>query len=297
MGRGYGGQTVQHAKRPSTETEASWRLACEEGWVQSDPAGGKRWTNMCQDPDCPSSAQGDGQGGKAIYCVKHGGGARCQEPDCPSSPLPDGQGGKAIFCITHGGGARCQEPDCPSAALGDGQGGKAIYCVKHGGGPRCQVPDCPTSAKCDGQGGKAIYCVKHGGGALCQVPDCPTYAHGDGQGGKAIYCKKHGGGRRCPHPDHGKTRFEPFPPLALPIDDEKMCSQHFSMRVNKTKTCRAIRREKLCLGSLLCELVTPPCSVEGFLQSKIFFALQKTFRVPPILPWQRFQCLVLLRTV
>ena len=50
-----------------------------------------------------------------------------------------------------------------------------------------------------------------------------------------------------------KTRFSPFPPIAsFEIDDSKMCWQHFYMRVNRT--CRAIRREKLCLGSLLCEL-------------------------------------------
>jgi len=50
-----------------------------------------------------------------------------------------------------------------------------------------------------------------------------------------------------------KTRFEPFPPLAhFKIDDEKMCWQHYYMRVNKT--CRAIRREILCLGSLLASL-------------------------------------------
>ena len=41
---------------------------------------GRRWTIMCQEPDCPTSAQSDGQGGKKIYCVKHGGGARCQAP-------------------------------------------------------------------------------------------------------------------------------------------------------------------------------------------------------------------------
>ena len=67
---------------------------------------GRLWRIRCQEPDCPSSALGDGQGGKAIYCIKHGGGPRCQEPDCPSAALGDCQGGKAVYCITHGGGGK-----------------------------------------------------------------------------------------------------------------------------------------------------------------------------------------------
>ena len=77
-----------------------WRVRKDE---LKSSYNGRKWTIMCQVPDCPSSAQGDGQGGKAIFCRTHGGGARCQEPDCPSSALGDGQGGKAIYCVKHGG--------------------------------------------------------------------------------------------------------------------------------------------------------------------------------------------------
>jgi len=49
------------------------------------------------------------------------------------------------------------------------------------------------------------------------------------------------------------------------------------------KTCRAIRREKLCLGSLLCELPA--------MLGLTHFEFNQL-----IPPWQRFQCVVMFRT-
>jgi len=68
---------------------------------------------------------------------------------------------------------------------------------------------------------------------------------------------RHGGGRRCEHPEHDYLRNNPnaielVPYAGFKNDEGKyLCWQHFYSGVNP---CRAIRREKLFLGHLLCIL-------------------------------------------
>jgi len=93
----------------------------------------------------------------------------------------------------------------------------------------------------------------------CVVEGCSKQPYFGQPEETAIHCAKHRVdgdidllSKRCEHPDHDWQIYPERPRAGFQIDDSKMCWQHFYMRVNKT--CRAIRREKLCLGSLLCEL-------------------------------------------
>ncbi len=206
---------------------------------------------LCIKEGCNNVAKGDGNGGKATKCVRHGGGPRCTEEDCNNSAQHDGKGGKATKCKRHGGGPRCTEEDCNNSAMGDGKGGKATKCIRHGGGPRCTEEDCNNSAQHDGRGGKATKCVRHGGGPRCIEEGCNNLAKGDGKGGKATKCKRHGGGPRCSHKDHA---WASTPPVAhfRSLDNEPLCCQHYYLSVNRS--CRAIRKEILVLGNLLGEM-------------------------------------------
>lgn len=79
---------------------------------------------------------------------------------------------------------------------------------------------------------------------------CTKYAHGDGQGGKKIFCITHGGGARC---QEKECQLLPQPRSANHVlDGVNMCWQHYYNQINKT--CRAIRREPLFLGALICHL-------------------------------------------
>jgi hypothetical protein len=141
------------------------------------------------------------------------------------------------------------------------RGGTATHCICHGGGDRCQHVDddgqpCGTSAKAP-KGGTATHCVLHGGGNRCQHVDddgqaCPTSAEAP-KGGTATHCVNHGGGDRCQHADHDypPCAIEPYPrPLAkFLLDGDKVCWQHY---YGAAGPCRAIRRELVMLGALLC---------------------------------------------
>jgi hypothetical protein len=85
----------------------------------------------------------------------------CQQAGCTTRPEGDGNGGKAIKCTRHGGGPRCQKEGCTTTAKGDRKGGKAIHCIAHGGGARCQGSTHydPTETP------HAPY--RHGGKSLC----------------------------------------------------------------------------------------------------------------------------------
>ena len=48
----------------------------------------KRQRTCCQQAGCTTRAEGDGKGGKAIKCTRHGGGSRCQQ-EAVSHPHED----------------------------------------------------------------------------------------------------------------------------------------------------------------------------------------------------------------
>ena len=121
---------------------------------------------------------------------------------------------------------------------------------------RCQWKDNDTTCTkyAHGPGNKrpALYCKRHGGGPRCQKDGCPSSALGDGKGGKPLYCQRHGGGRRCAAAECIDWPEQyPFAATFI-LDDVPLCFLHYYSEPNSS--CRAIRREPLFLGALLCEL-------------------------------------------
>ena len=98
---------------------------------------------------CPDSAQGDGKGGKAEYCVQQVGESRCQHEGYPNLTHGDGRGGKAEYCVQHGGGPHCQgvahsgyaDPkDIPAANLRHGDTSLRWQCfMDASGGTLCRA--------------------------------------------------------------------------------------------------------------------------------------------------------------
>ena len=203
-------------------------------------------------------------------CKEHGGGVFCQfrgadGNGCSSVAMAPRGGGPARLCVRHGGGVRCiaTQPDgtpCTKSAVRS-QGNVTMHCIFHGGGDRCTCilqdgSRCTTTAAIT-KGVGRLFCSRHGGGPRCQFLSADGEPCTSGavvcKGQSMSLCRSHGGGLRCESADHDfpPTAMEPYPrPVAhYERDGVRMCWQHYYSGINR---CRAIRRELLLLGSLLC---------------------------------------------
>lgn len=138
----------------------------------------------------------------------------------------------------------------------------------------------------NGTGAPAMWCRFHGGGIRCEHFDavegaCIKIALGDGSGRRPKFCRAHGGSRRCDHPDHDHppSEIEPYPrpPACFKLNGKFLCWQHYHANAG----CRAIRRELVLLGHVLCNC--PPAVQQAYLGHDFNVRLCALLRRPDML--------------